>query len=68
MKALVGELIKFGKNKYAVTWDDRGLEADVYAIFSLNDLDEIMTMKLLPQSKSIDFSYDFQDLLFRKIK
>jgi len=68
METLVGELIKFGKNKYAVTWDDRGLEADVYAIFSLNDLDEIMTMKLLPQSKSIDFSYDFQDLLFRKIK
>lgn len=68
MVALVGELIKLGKNKYAITWDDRGLEADVYAFFSLNNLDEIITMKLLPQSKNIDFSYDFQDLLFHKIE
>lgn len=68
MVSLTGELTKFGENSYAVTWFDRGLEADVYAIFSRNASGEIVTMKLEPQSKSIDFSYDFQDLLFRKIK
>jgi len=68
MVALVGELIKRGNNKYAVTWHDRGLEADVYAVFSRNNLGKITTMRLKPQSKNIDFSYDFQDLLFHKVE
>ena len=68
MVALIGEINKLGDNKYAVTWNDRGLEADVYAIFSKNKLGKVTTMRLQPQSKDIDFSYDFQDLFFHKIE
>lgn len=68
MVRLVGDLYQHSKaNQYVVRWHDRSLEADVYAIFSYHN-HQVTGMKLLPVFKDIDFSYDFQDLAFRRIK
>jgi hypothetical protein len=55
------------KDSLLVQWLDRSLEADVVAKFARNEHGEVRGMQLIPASKDIDFSYDFQDLDFTKI-
>jgi len=58
----VGDLTAVAEDKFLVTWQDRTLEADVFAQFIRDSNYKIIKLKLIPVSKNIDFSYDFQDL------
>lgn len=58
----IGKMVAIDKDKFVVRWQDRTLEADVYVQFKRNNKHKVIAMKLIPVSKNIDFSYDFQDL------
>ena len=62
----IGEMTAVGQDKFLVTWQDRTLEADVFAQFSRDKNNHITAMKLIAVADDIDFSYDFQDLDFIK--
>ena len=55
------------KDRFLVRWDDRSLDADVYAKLYRDQNNGITFMKLIPVHANIDFSYDFQDLTLHKI-
>jgi len=60
-----GEHINGGTTPW-IKWNDRSFEADVWLFNSHNELGEpIITMKAI--SSKTDFSFDFQDLNFKKI-
>lgn len=63
---LTGQLFPFKGNSFIVKWEDRSMEADAYVIFSLNEqgiADRILMKAISPLT---DFSFDFQDLDFRR--
>jgi CubicO group peptidase (beta-lactamase class C family) len=65
---LVGAIYLTQENdRFLIRWDDRSLEADVYAQFSRDQQDHIQAMTLIPVSANIDFSYDFGDLNLTKV-
>jgi CubicO group peptidase (beta-lactamase class C family) len=61
---LTGELIFYKGNTFVVKWDDRSMDADAFAIFSLDENGNPSGMKMKAISPLTDFSYDFQDLEF----
>lgn len=65
---LTGPMYHYKANSFAIKWENRELDADAFAIFSLDEegLARQITMKGV--SPDIDFSYDFQDLLFERVK
>ena len=64
---LTGELMPYKNNSFIVKWNDRSMDADAFAIFSMQNGKPVgMTMKAV--SPLTDFSYDFQDLDFEKVK
>ncbi len=63
-----GEVLRYNNNVFVVKWDDRSFDADAFMNFSF-DFDgnpNGFTMKAI--SPLTDFSFDFQDLDFKKIK
>lgn len=62
-KWLTGEVFHVENDTLVVKWDRRTFEADAYLFF--DGLDHL-TMK--PISPLTDFSYDFQDLDFKRVK
>lgn len=65
---LHGQISFITGNTFAVKWDDRAMEADAYMLFSLDYNGDPYTIQMKPISPLTDFSYDFQDLNFTKIK
>lgn len=63
---LRGEMFYYAGNTFIVRWDDRTLEADAFASFTLDEegVPTGMTMKAV--SPFTDFSFDFQDLDFMR--
>jgi CubicO group peptidase (beta-lactamase class C family) len=61
--ALVGDLEHWQYDTFLVKWRDRELRADAYITFALNPDGTIEQGKMVPASPSVDFSFDFQDLL-----
>lgn len=64
---LTGELLPYKGNSFIVKWRDRSMDADAYVIFRLNEMGMAEAMKMKPVSPLTDFSYDFQDLDFRRL-
>ncbi len=65
---LEGDMEHYLYDTFVVRWKDRSLDADAFVRFRL-DYDggiEEMTMKAV--SERTDFSFDFHDLSFRKVK
>lgn len=60
---LTGEVFFYKDNNYVVKWDNRYFHADAHIFWDGNDH---FTMK--PISPLTDFSYDFQDLDFRRVR
>src|SRR5260221_11253462 len=52
---------------FVARWTDRELRADAFVTFALTLDGTIDTAKLRAVSPDTDFSFDFQDLLFRRI-
>jgi CubicO group peptidase (beta-lactamase class C family) len=63
--ALVGDLEHWQHDTFLVKWRDRELRADAYITFALNPDGTIDQAKMAPASPSVDFSFDFQDLLLK---
>jgi len=61
---LSGEMLYYKGNTFVVKWDDRSMDADAWAIFSLDENGKPVGMKMKAISPLTDFSYDFQDLEF----
>jgi CubicO group peptidase (beta-lactamase class C family) len=65
--ALVGDLEHWQYDTFVARWRDRSMHADAYVTFSLEPDGTIDEMKMLPVSPLTDFSFDFQDLLFKPV-
>jgi CubicO group peptidase (beta-lactamase class C family) len=65
---LTGELEHFQHDTFIVRWKERNFNADAYVTFALNPDGSIERMKMQPVSTETDFSYDFQDLNFTRVK
>jgi CubicO group peptidase (beta-lactamase class C family) len=64
---LSGELIPYKENSFVVIWKTRSMDADAFVIFRLNEKGIANEMKMKAISPLTDFSYDFQDLDFKKM-
>jgi hypothetical protein len=65
---LTGELLPYKGNTFVVKWRDRSMDADAFVIFGFDEEGKGATIKMRPISPLTDFSYDFQDLNFKKVK
>ena len=65
--ALTGNLEHWQYDTFVARWRDRSLKADAFVTFALNPDGSIDQMKMAPVSPLTDFSFDFQDLLFKPV-
>ena len=65
---LTGPMYHYKANAFAIRWEDRELDADAFAIFSLNEEGKAINISMKGIAPDIDFSYDFHDLDFKRIK
>ncbi len=63
---LSGEMIAYKGNTFIVKWTDRSMDADAFVMFELDNTGKASGMKMKPISPSTDFSFDFQDLDFKR--
>lgn len=64
---LQGDLFYYKDDSYAVKWDNAYLHADAFVHVQM-DGKKVKGLKMNPISPMTDFSYDFQDLDFVKLK
>ena len=65
---LKGTLEPYGQNTFIVRWDNRGFEADAYAKFEVDITGEINSLTMTRVDPKADWSFDFQDLGFTRLK
>lgn len=65
---LTGELFYYKGNTFVVKWNDRSMDADAFLNFSLNEEGKAAGIKMRAISALTDFSYDFHDLDFIRVK
>ncbi|THD81683.1 MAG: serine hydrolase [Phenylobacterium sp.] len=63
-----GDLQVMKGNVFAVRWDDRTLKADALVNFRTGLDGAVSGMTMAPLSPTTDFSFDYQDLDFSKVK
>jgi CubicO group peptidase (beta-lactamase class C family) len=63
---LTGPIYHYKANAFAIAWEIRELDADAFAIFSLDEEGVAQGITMKGISPEIDFSYDFQDLHFTR--
>ena len=65
---LSGEMFAYKGNTYIVKWNHRSMDADAYVMFDLDYEGKPDAIKMKPISPLTDFSFDFQDLNFKRVK
>ena len=65
---LVGTMTFYKGTTYVVRWDDASLKADAFVTFTLNTEGKANGFSMSPISPLTDFSYDYQDLDFERVK
>jgi len=63
---LSGEIFGYKGNTFIVKWNDRSMDADAYLQFELDTSGKGVGLKMNAISPSTDFSFDFQDLDFKR--
>jgi len=63
---LKGDMTYYKGNTFIVKWYDRSLDADAFVNFSLDNDGNPVGIKMEPISPLTDFSFDFQDLDFKR--
>lgn len=63
---LTGELLAYKGNTFIVKWNDRSMDADAYVLFNFDNSGKAAGMKMNAISPLTDFSFDFQDLDFKR--
>jgi hypothetical protein len=66
--SLNGELIPYKGNTFIVKWVERSFDADAFVQFTLDNNGKASGIKMNAISPLTDFSFDFQDLDFRRVK
>ncbi|MBL4657401.1 MAG: DUF3471 domain-containing protein [Flavobacteriales bacterium] len=66
--ALGGEMFYYRGNTFIVKWDDRSMQADAFAMFVLDETGKASGLTMKAVSPLTDFSYDFHDLNFERVK
>lgn len=61
---LKGDMFWYTGNTFIVKWDDRSMDADAYAVFTLDREGRPSEIRMEAISPLTDFSYDFHDLSF----
>ena len=61
-KQLIGTMTPWQHSTFVVKWDDRTLNADAFATYTLDADGKITELRMQPISPLTDFSFDFQDL------
>lgn len=64
---LTGKMSFYKGTTYVVRWNDASLKADAYVNFELNTEGKAKGFLMSPISPLTDFSYDYQDLEFKKV-
>jgi CubicO group peptidase (beta-lactamase class C family) len=64
---LAGDLEHWQYDTFVARWKNRTLDADAYVTFSLKPDGTIDEVRMAAVSPLTDFSFDFQDLLFRPV-
>jgi len=67
-KKLKGEMFYYKGNTFVVKWIDRSMDADAFVIFNLDKEGNANGCRMEAISPMTDFSYDFHDLEFIKMK
>ena len=67
-KQLIGTMEPWQHDIFIVRWDDRGLNADAFVNFVLDDDGHVREVRMQPVSPLTDFSFDFQDLRLVPLK
>jgi CubicO group peptidase (beta-lactamase class C family) len=65
---LTGEMFAYKGSTFVVKWKDRSMDADAYVSFTLDETGKGAGITMKPISPLTDFSYDFQDLNFKRVK
>jgi CubicO group peptidase (beta-lactamase class C family) len=65
---LTGELLHYKGNTFVVKWKDRSFDADAFVMFQQDGEGAISGMKMVAISPLTDFSFDFHDLDFVKLR
>jgi CubicO group peptidase (beta-lactamase class C family) len=65
---LTGEMLAYKGSTFVVKWDDRSMDADAFVTFSFDPEGKAAGFTMKAISPLTDFSYDFQDLDFRRVK
>jgi CubicO group peptidase (beta-lactamase class C family) len=63
---LTGEMLYYKANTFVVKWHDRSLDADAFVQFNLDNTGKAESIKMTAISPLTDFSFDFQDLDFKR--
>jgi CubicO group peptidase (beta-lactamase class C family) len=64
---LAGEVFYYKNGNYVVKWNNAYFHADAHLLFDYDTNNKVLALKMNPISDLTDFSYDFQDLDFKKI-
>lgn len=65
---LTGEMFPYKGNTFIVRWNERSFDADCFVIFNLDNNGKGSGIKMEAISPLTDFSFDFQDLDFKRTK
>ena len=65
---LSGEVLFYKDATFAVKWFNRNMEADAFINATYDTTGKAVNIKMKPISELTDFSYDFQDLDFSRIR
>jgi len=65
---LYGKMFFYNSNTFAVKWNYTDMPCDAFAMFNLDENGQAISIKMKGISPNIDFSFDFQDLDFNRIK
>jgi CubicO group peptidase (beta-lactamase class C family) len=65
---LNGPMYFYKANTFAIKWEYQDMPADAFAMFTLDEEGRANGLKMKGISPNIDFSFDFQDLDFKRVE
>ncbi|TDD74051.1 serine hydrolase [Flavobacterium caseinilyticum] len=65
---LTGEVFLYKETNYVVKWDNAYFHADAHLFFECDTTGKAVRITMKPISELTDFSYDFQDLDFKRVQ
>jgi CubicO group peptidase (beta-lactamase class C family) len=58
----------YNATTFAIKWEYQDMNADAFATFNLDETGKAQSIKMKGISPTIDFSFDFQDLDFKRVR